>query len=84
MEIRLNIPDYNGHSLESTWEENFNIRTSVNANEIILSANKAGLISLAKQLLTLAQDEYKIGSHFHYDDFNSLESGSEQLIIEKI
>ncbi len=48
-----------------------------------LSANKAGLTSLAIQLLTLAQDNVPAGCHIHYDKFNSLEDGSIELVIQK-
>jgi len=54
----------------------------VDGNTTIVSANKAGLISLAKNL-TLLADELS-GSHIHLDDYNSLEEGSSELIIEKI
>ena len=53
-------------------------------NEILISANKAGLVSLANHLLALAQDDVKIGTHIHFDDLNSLEENSVGLIIEKV
>ena len=46
-------------------------------------ANKAGLISLANHLLTLAQDEVEDGAHIHLDEHNSLEKDSVDFIIEK-
>ena len=50
---------------------------------VVVTANKAGLLSLAKQLLFLAQDEVPMGYHFHLDETNSLEQGSLELIIQK-
>jgi hypothetical protein len=41
------------------------------------------LISLAIHLLTLAQENVPVGSHCHFDEHNSLEHGSKELIIEK-
>lgn len=49
----------------------------------MITANKPGLISLAKQLLTLAQDKVPSGYHLHFDEFNSLEEKSYELIIQK-
>jgi len=84
MEIKLEIPKYDGNSgLSIHWEDGFEITTKTGKNEILISANKAGLISLAMQLLTLAQDDVPTGNHFHLDEHNSLESGSIALVIEK-
>ncbi|MGF1925343.1 MAG: Imm32 family immunity protein [Bacteroidia bacterium] len=51
---------------------------------IFFSANKAGLISLAKHLLLLSQDQVPIGHQIHLDEFNSLEKRSVGIIIQKI
>lgn len=48
----------------------------------VISADRQGLLSLSEQLKTLAEEQP--GSHIHYDSFNSLEDGSDELIIEKI
>jgi hypothetical protein len=84
MELKINVPEYSGDGLRSEWEYRFEINVKSDENNIVISANKAGLISLAKQLLTLAQDNVPSGCHFHFDDYNSLENGSTDLIIEKI
>jgi hypothetical protein len=34
--------------------------------------------------MTLAQDAVPSGAHIHYDDKNSLEPGSTDLIVERI
>ncbi|MBB6502633.1 hypothetical protein [Pedobacter cryoconitis] len=83
MEIKLTIPEYSDKGLQYEWENGFEIKTRINNGEIIISANKAGLISLAKQMLTLAQDSVPIGYHMHFDEYNSLEEESVELIIEK-
>lgn len=83
MEIKLTIPEYSDQGLRSEWEYGFEIKAGINDGKIIISANKAGLISLAKQMLTLAQDAVPVGYHLHYDESNSLEEGSVELIIEK-
>ena len=64
------------------WVEGFKIKTSVENNEIVISANKEGMLSLAKQLMMLAKGD--LGDHIHYDEHNSLEEGSSEMIIEKV
>lgn len=54
----------------------------VNGIEIKISANREGLLSLAKHLMTLADGEP--GDHVHYDEHNSLKEGSAEIIIEKV
>lgn len=84
MQIKLNIPEYNvEQGFRSIWEDGFEIKTKVTGNEFTISANQAGLISLAKQLLTLAQADIPVGYHLHFDEHNRLERGSKNLIIEK-
>jgi hypothetical protein len=85
MQITLEIPDYNREDgIISHWEDDFQIIVHESNNQTLIRANKAGLTSLAIQLLTLAQDILPSGRHLHYDESNSLESGSKELIIEKI
>ena len=64
------------------WIDGFKIMVSVENSEIVISANKEGMMSLAKQLTELA--EGVPGDHIHYDEHNSLEDGSKELIIERI
>ena len=69
--------------MEIEWEDGFTIKVSADCkNTVLISANKEGLLSLAAQLKSLANEEP--GSHIHYDEYNSLEDGSSELIIEKI
>ncbi|MBR5085035.1 MAG: hypothetical protein IKX33_10595 [Prevotella sp.] len=64
------------------WEDGFTIKVISEEKEVVISANKEGLISLSNQLKALANEN--IGSHIHYDEYNSLEDGSSELIIERI
>lgn len=52
-EIRINIPEYD-NCIELVWEKDFKIKTRYEYNTIIIEANKAGLVSLARHLLVLA------------------------------
>ena len=67
--------------MEREWIEGFKIYVSTDHDEVLVSANREGLLSLAKQLTALA--EQLPGTHMHYDEYNSLEEGSMELIIEK-
>lgn len=59
------------------------IRVGVADQVVTISANASGLRSLARQLLVLAQESTPSGHHFHFDDSNSLEDGSTELVLEK-
>ncbi len=63
------------------WAEGFEILVRADARSVTLSANQEGLLSLSEQLSALARED--AGSHIHYDEFNALEEGSAELIIEK-
>ena len=63
------------------WEDGFEIAVSIDSGKAVISGNKEGLLSLAKQLAALAEDSP--GSHIHYDEDNSLDTGSDELIVEK-
>ena len=68
--------------MDIKWKDDFEIRFRINDGTAVISANRDGLLSLAEQLRTLAEEDS--GSHIHYDEYNSLEDGSDELTIEKI
>lgn len=68
--------------MKTEWVDGFEIRVASNGDAVVISANREGLLSLAKQLSALAEAEPS--SHIHYDEYNSLEERSVELIIEKI
>ena len=68
--------------MELQWEEGFTISTGIDGGTALIRANREGLISLANHLLVLAEEAP--GCHIHFDEYNSLEDGSADLIIEKI
>ena len=61
------------------WIDGFEICVKVDNGAVIIAANKEGMLSLAKQLTALA--EAVPGQHIHYDEDNSLEDGSAEMII---
>ena len=64
------------------WINGFEIKTVAQKGEIVISANREGLMSLAKHLMALA--DAVPGDHIHYDEHNSLEEGSAEMTIERI
>ena len=54
----------------------------VDRDAVVISANREGLLSLAGQMAALANEE--TGSHIHFDENNALETGSTELIIERV
>lgn len=68
--------------MELHWQGNETIIITNRVNEVLLSANRQGLRSLGNILLALAEEEP--GSHIHLDEYNSLEEGSVELIIEHL
>ena len=68
--------------MKINWVNGSEIRVSRDQNEVVISANREGLLSLAGQLTALA--EGVPGDHIHYDENNSLEKGSAELIIERV
>ncbi len=64
------------------WTEGFRISVRIDGGTAILSANREGLLSLASILTELAGE--RPGSHIHLDEYNSLEDGSAELILERI
>ena len=68
--------------MEIEWVDGFDIRVKVDHDAVVISANKEGMLSLAKQLTALA--EAAPGQHIHYDEYNSLEDGSAEMIVVRI
>ena len=64
------------------WIDGFEIKAVIENNEIVISANREALLSLAKHLTALANEIP--GDHIHYDENNSLEEGSAEMIIERL
>ena len=85
MKVSLDVPNYSlGTGMTLKWEGNFKIKVSDMNGSILIEANTDGLVSLANHLLNLSQSSVQTGTHLHFDENNSLEDGSLDLIIEKI
>ena len=68
--------------MKTEWVDGFEIRVRNDGAAAVISANREGLLSLSKQLAALAEEAP--GSHVHYDEYNSLEAGSTEIIVEKV
>ncbi len=79
------LPKYSSSDgLRLDWVNGFEIKSNVSEDGMVIKANKEGLLSLANHLANLAQSDVPIGTHIHLDSLNSLEDGSDNIIIEKI
>lgn len=67
--------------LKREWERDFRLEVAVEGREVTIRANRAGLVSLAKQLLTMAQEHVPSGCHLHYEAGTALEDDSHDLVI---
>ncbi|MFJ5229291.1 hypothetical protein ACIQBJ_05255 [Kitasatospora sp. NPDC088391] len=83
-EVSLEVPTYGpDRRLTFAWDDGFQILVDRAQSEVTIRANAAGLISLARHCLTLAQDAVPPGSHIHLTDSVELEAGSGDLVIDK-
>jgi hypothetical protein len=64
------------------WEQDYLIKVGVRDGEVTISANREGLLSLSRIFADLAEE--KPGTHIHLDEYNSLEEGSTELIVERL
>ena len=84
MIVEIFVPTYDKKSFSFVWEEGFAIKCEIANNTVMIKANKSGLISLARHLLELSQDNVPKFTHVHLDEYNSLEDNSAELIITKL
>ena len=71
-----------GKDMKIEWLDGCKISVNTDDEEVIISANREGLLSLSGQLRALA--EGAPGDHIHYDVYNSLEEGSSEMIIQRV
>jgi hypothetical protein len=84
MEITLKFKEYSRQTgAVGTWVDGYEIDVSVHDGEVLISANREGLLSLATHLVTLAQDGVPSGHHFHLDPGYGVEPDSNGLILQR-
>lgn len=67
--------------MEIKWEDESEISVRIEKDgAVVLSGNKAGLLTLSWILADLAECE--VGEHVHLDEENGLEEGSGEFVVE--
>jgi hypothetical protein len=85
MERSIKVGGYTADcGLQLEWSPGFQIEVQAHSKEVLIRANKAGLISLAQHMLTLSEDPVPIGTHVHLDASRELEDTSLDLVIERV
>ncbi len=87
--VEIEVPQYSPHSgLPFVWhhldDEDSIIDVRPNHDAVEISANRAGLISLARYLLSLASEGTPPCYHGHFHQEMGLEKGSMHLILQRI
>ncbi|GCE14130.1 Imm32 family immunity protein [Tengunoibacter tsumagoiensis] len=84
-QVTIDVPDYSiWHGVRAIYENEYSISARiVSDNEFVIQADKGGLITLARHLLTLAQDEVPSGAHIHYDNDSNIDDGSVSFVLDK-
>lgn len=79
----MNLTPYDPQrGLRFDWDDGFEIALQVHDAEVHLTANRAGLLSLARHLMTLAQTDVPSGHHLHLTAHQELDSTLD-LILER-
>ena len=81
--MNIFVPVYGENGFTFVWEDGFSIKCSIDNTSVSIEANKEGLVSLARHLLELAQENVPEFEHIHLDEYNSLDDNSAELIIVK-
>ncbi len=81
--MQIEVPACDGNTICMKWENGFEIKCTAEGSAVVLSANQARLVSLARHLLTLAQDGVPAHTHIHLDADNVLACGSCELILTR-
>ncbi|OLT31157.1 hypothetical protein BJF79_08895 [Actinomadura sp. CNU-125] len=80
--MEVDPPSTRGAGPTFGWDDGYEISVGVEAGEVVVAANREGLISLARHLLTLAQEGVSPGAHVHLTAGQEIDSSSD-LILER-
>ncbi|MET7796738.1 Imm32 family immunity protein [Streptomyces decoyicus] len=83
MDLVISVPEHRvGEGLQFAWDDDFEMEMAVGPTEVVIKANRAGLTSLARHLLTLAQQGVHEGSHIHLTADQEIEAQLD-LVLER-
>jgi hypothetical protein len=84
MRQTIEFPDYlPSRGVILDWENGYEITARMEIDgTIVITANRAGLISLGRHFLTLAQPGVPSGAHLHLDAPEMLDDDSASMILE--
>lgn len=83
-DVVIQIKEYRPENgIDSEWDDDSLVKTTIDGDAIVIVANAAGLLSLARLLVTLAQANVPSGSHVHLDYYNAPTEGSAELIMQR-
>ena len=82
--VDVDIQQYSQEEgLSLSYEDGCKIEVSTKDGGIVVAANCAGLLTLARALLTLAQADVPLGQYLDYDEWSGLEPGSRRIYFIK-
>ena len=84
MEVKVNVPDNPAEGIVATLAEDYRIQIVFEDGEVGIWADKEGLLSLARQLLFLAQEAVPSGRHIHFGPDSGLDENSLACLIGKL
>ncbi|GAA5530169.1 hypothetical protein [Herpetosiphon gulosus] len=85
MDKHISIVPYDPtQGIRLLWDDGFIISVQGDHDTVVIQANQAGLLTLARHCLTLAQATVPPGTHLHLDPATDLEDDSIPLILAKI
>ncbi|MEE1821963.1 hypothetical protein [Streptomyces sp. BE20] len=83
MDYVIEVPERHPEKgIRLVWDDGFDLEVRIDSAEVVIKGNRAGLVSLARHLLTLAQEGVPGGSHLHLTAGQEIESDLD-LVLER-
>jgi hypothetical protein len=83
IEWRIYVDRYGEDGLRFSWVDDYKLQARWLGDEVVIQGDAAGLETLARHLLALAQDGVPSGFHSHLESGIGLETGSCGLVLER-
>ena len=83
--FEFTFPDYEpDRPVPLEWDEGSEAMVRIEGDVVVLKANPAGLQSLARHLLTLAQEGVPEDTRITLNSFNGLTNNSYEVVVERM